>query len=119
MRVVSSLCDQRGDINLVDHTLDRACIGRCFAYANYEPPSKAFRVRVESENRVVVATDAESGALQLGSYVVKPRDLPLFQIYLRGRYVDTRWLKAGDVTGSTCFESGSRTLLRAGANEAR
>jgi len=118
-RVVSSLCDQRGDINLVNHTLDRACIGRCFAYANYEPPSKAFRVRVEGESPVVVSTDAASGALQLGSYVVKPRDLPLFQIYLRGRYVDSRWLKAGEVTGSTCFESGLRTLQRAKANQAR
>ena len=59
------------------------------------------------------ATVRAEGALQLGSYVVKPRDLPLFQIYLRGRYVDSRWLKAGDVTGSTCFESGSRTLVRA------
>ncbi len=109
-RVVSSLCDQRGDINLVNHTLDRACIGRCFSYANYEPPSKAFRVRVEGESPVVVATDAESGALQLGTYAVKPRDLPLFQIYLRGGFVDSRWLKTGDVTGSTCFESGLRTL---------
>jgi len=118
-RVVSALCDQRGDVNLVNHTLDRACIGRCFAYANYEPPSKAFRIRVEGESPVVVTTDAESGALQLGSYIVKPRDLPLFQIYLRGRYVESRWLKAGDVTGSTCFEAGLRNLVRAPYNRAR
>jgi hypothetical protein len=119
-RVVSALCDQRGDVNLVGHTLDRACIGRCFGYANYEPSSKAFRVRVEGESTVVVTTDAESGALQLGTYVVKPRDLPLAQIYLRGRYMDLRWLKAGEVTGSTCFEStpGPRSLLRAPVIEA-
>jgi hypothetical protein len=120
-RVVSALCEQRGDINLLNHTLDRACIGRCFAYANYEPPSKAFRVRVEGESPLVVTTDAESGALQVGTYVVKPRDLPLFQIYLRGRNVDSRWLKAGDATGSTCFESGvrPRSLVLAPAVEAR
>jgi hypothetical protein len=120
-RVVSALCDQRGDVNRVGHTLDRACIGRCFAYANYEPPSKQFRVQVEGESPVVVATDGDSGALQLGTYVVKPRDLPLFQIYLRGRYMDARWLKAGEVTGSTCFESppDPRSLLRAQVNEAR
>jgi len=120
-RVVSALCDQRGDVNLVGHTLDRACIGRCFSYANYEPSSKAFRVRVEGESPVLVTTDAESGALQLGTYVVKPRDLPLFQIYLRGRYVHSRWLKAGEVTGSTCFEStpGPKSLLRAPVNDAR
>jgi hypothetical protein len=120
-RVVSALCDQRGDVNLVGHILDRACIGRCFGYANYEPSSKAFRVQVEGESPVVVTTDAESGALQVGTYVVKPRDLPLAQIYLRGRYVDLRWLKAGEVTGSTCFEStpGPGSLLRAPVSEAR
>jgi hypothetical protein len=120
-RVVSALCDQRGDVNLVGHTLDRACIGRCFGYANYEPSSKAFRVQVKGESPVVVTTDAESGALQVGTYVVKPRDLPLAQIYLRGRYMDLRWLKAGEVTGSTCFEStpGPRSLLRAPVSEAR
>jgi len=120
-RVVSALCDQRGDVNLVGHTLDRACIGRCFGYANYEPSSKAFRVRVEGGSPVVVTSNAESGALQLGTHVVKPRDLPLFQIYLRGRYMDSRWLKAGEVTGSTCFEStpGPKSLLRAPVNEAR
>src|SRR5262249_19867402 len=80
-RVVSAVCDQRGDVNLVGHTLDRACIGRCFGYANYEPPSKAFRVQVEGENPIVVTTDGESSALQLGTYVVKPRDLPLRLIY--------------------------------------
>ena len=120
-RVVSALCDQRGDVNLVGHTLDRACIGHCFGYANYEPSSKAFRVHVDGDSPVVVATDAESGALQVGTYVVKPRDLPLAQIYLRGRYMDLRWLKAGEVTGSTCFEStpGPRSLLRGAANESR
>lgn len=120
-RVVSALCDQRGDVNLVGHTLDRACIGRCFGYANYEPPSKAFRVQVQGESPIVVTTDGESGALQLGTYVVKPRDLPLFQIYLRGRYMDSRWLKAGDVTGSTCFEStpGPKSLVRAQVSKAR
>ena len=103
------------------HTLDRACIGRCFGYANYEPPSKAFRVQVESENPIVVTTDGESGALQLGTYVVKPRDLPLRQIYLSGRFMGSRWMKAGEVTGSTCFESASdpKSLLRAPAYEAR
>ena len=76
---------------------------------------------MKGESPVVVTTDAESGALQVGTYVVKPRDLPLAKIYLRGRYMDLRWLKAGEVTGSPCFEStpGPRSLLRAPVSEAR
>jgi len=52
-----------------------------------------------------VVHDADSVALQNGSYIVKPDDAPLYQIYLRGRYLDTRVLHAGDVTGATCFEA--------------
>ena len=27
------------------HMVDRACIGKCFSFQNYEPPSQQFRVR--------------------------------------------------------------------------
>ena len=104
-RVASALCDQRRDVNLLAHTVDRVCIRRCFSYANYEPPSAAFRIRAEGGNSIVVASDADSVALQNGTYIVKPGDLPLYQIYLRGRYLDTRLLRAGDTTGATCFEA--------------
>jgi hypothetical protein len=51
--------------------------------------------------------------------VVKPADVPLYQVYLRGRYLDSRVLKAGDVTGNTCFEStpSPNNLLRERAPE--
>jgi len=104
-RVISALCDQRRDVNLLGHTLDRVCIGHCFSYANYEPSSGAFRVRAAGTNPIVVAEDRDSNALQEGRYLVKTGDLPLYQIYLRGGYLDTRLLRAGDVTGATCFES--------------
>jgi hypothetical protein len=94
--------------------LDRVCIRHCFSYANYEPSSAAFRVRVTGENPIVVAEDRASNALQEGRYVVKPGDLPLYQIYLRGRYLDMRPLAAGEVTGATCLESTTNpsNLLR-------
>jgi len=104
-RVISALCDQRRDVNLLGHTIDRVCIGHCFSYANYEPSTAQFRIRPKGENGVVVADYRDSGALQEGTYVVKPGDEPLYQVYLRGRYLDSRVLKAGDVTGITCFES--------------
>jgi hypothetical protein len=113
-RVISALCDQHKDVNLLGHMLDRVCIRHCFSYANYEPSSAAFRVRVTGENPIVVAEDRASNALQEGRYVVKPGDLPLYQIYLRGRYLDMRPLAAGEVTGATCLESTTNpsNLLR-------
>jgi hypothetical protein len=113
-RVISALCDQHKDVNLLGHMLDRVCIRHCFSYANYEPSSAAFRVRVTGENPIVVAEDRDSNALQEGRYVVKPGDLPLYQIYLRGRYLDMRPLAAGEVTGATCLESTTNpsNLLR-------
>ncbi len=103
-RLVSALCDQRKDVNLLGHMLDRVCIRHCFSYANYEPSTAQFRNRALHENPVVVAADQDANALQEGRYVVKPGDLPLYQIYLKGRYLDTRLLKAGEVTGATCLE---------------
>jgi hypothetical protein len=113
-RVVSALCDERRDVNLLAHTLDRVCIGHCFSYANYEPATAQFRIRAQAGNPIVVAEYRDSSALQVGTYVVKPADVPLYQIYLRGRYLDSRILKPGDVTGSTCFEStpSPNNLLR-------
>lgn len=104
-RVISALCDQRRDVNLLAHSLDRVCIGRCFSYANYEPSSAAFRVRATGVNPIVVANDRESGEMQDGNYLVKPYDVPLYQVFLRGRYIDARQLQAGQVNGATCFEA--------------
>ncbi len=104
-RVISALCDERRSVNLLAHTLDRICIHRCFSYANYEAATTQFRIRAAGVNPFVVADDEDAVALQHGGYVVKSYDVPLYQIYLRGRYLDSRVLRAGDVTGATCFES--------------
>ena len=65
----------------INHIVDRACIGRCFAYANYEPPSGQFRIRVRQVSPVVAHTPDESEALEMGSYIVQAQDLPMVQIY--------------------------------------
>ena len=113
-RVISALCDQHKDVNLLGHMLDRVCIRHCFSYANYEPSTAQFRIRATHANPIVVAEDQDANALQEGRYVVKPGDLPLYQIYLHGRYLDTRLLAAGEVTGATCLESTANptNLLR-------
>ena len=63
------------------HVVDRACIGRCFLYSNYEPATKQFRLRVKEGSPLVVASNDDSEDMQFGSYEVQEEDLPLKQIY--------------------------------------
>jgi hypothetical protein len=81
-RVVSVLADPESRIKSLAHVLDRVCVGRCFSYANYEPATAQFRVRANHENPFVVSDYGESWNIQTGGYVVKPRDLPLYNIDL-------------------------------------
>jgi len=113
-RVISALCDLQTAVNPLAHIVDRACIGRCFSVANYEPSTAAFRIRALPGNSIVASDYRDSEALQDGTYLLKASDEPIYQIYLRGRYLDTRLLKPGDVTGKTCFEATPRPgdLLR-------
>jgi hypothetical protein len=61
------------------HMVDRACIGKCFAYSNYEPGTGQFRIRITPPGSPLVS---DSGlAMELGEYVVRPEDLPMAQIY--------------------------------------
>lgn len=65
-----------------EHLVDRACIGHCFLYSNYEPSTLKFRVRVGKEgSRLVASTVTESEDLQFGNYDVEDSDLPMKQIY--------------------------------------
>jgi hypothetical protein len=64
------------------HMVDRACVGKCFSFQNYEPPSRQFRVRV-AEGGSPLNTDDSNASQQMetGEYVVQPGDLPMTQIY--------------------------------------
>ena len=62
------------------HIIDRACIGRCFAYSNYEPGTKQFRVRVRPGSPVVTADPDDSESMESGEYQVQEEDLPIWQI---------------------------------------
>ena len=65
-----------------EHLVDRACIGHCFLYSNYEPSTLKFRVRVIKEgSRLVASVVDESEDLQFGNYDVEEGDLPMKQIY--------------------------------------
>jgi len=63
------------------HIPDRACIGHCFLFSNYEPSTRQFRVRVQPGSPVVTASVDDSEDMQSGTYDVQDEDLPLKQIY--------------------------------------
>jgi hypothetical protein len=63
------------------HLVDRACIGRCYSYSNYEPSTGQFRVRVRMGSPVLSDNARKACELERGYYVVQPEDLPLYQIY--------------------------------------
>jgi hypothetical protein len=77
-RVVSSLHDWTSRSLLWGHALDRACIGHCYSYQNYEPGSLQFRIRATRPNGIVMHDPADSNRVDTGTYLVRPSDLPLY-----------------------------------------
>ena len=63
------------------HAVERACIGRCFSYANYEPASQEFRIRVDPGSSIATSSSDDAEAMATGDYVVKNSDPPLTAIY--------------------------------------
>jgi hypothetical protein len=85
-----------------DAIVDRACVGRCFSYGDYEPGSSLFRIRAAPHNAFVVWTYRDAIDLEHGKYVVQAPDLPLYQIYRCGPAITDlciRSLRAGEVNG--------------------
>jgi hypothetical protein len=98
-RVVNGVNARYSRIDPLCHMIDRACIGRCFSYGNYEPSTGQFRLRAEPGNAFVVADYGDSFALQSGAYVVKQRDLPLYEVICTGTPEPClRSLKEGEKT---------------------
>jgi hypothetical protein len=68
-------------IFFIHHSVERACIGRCFSYENYEPASREFRVRVLPDSPVTTSSTDDAEDMASGDYEVDETDLPLKQIY--------------------------------------
>ncbi len=86
--VVNAPADWR--IQFIAHSVERACIARCFSYSNYEASSGQFRVRVGPGSPIVTESSDKSEEMASGNYVVKPEDLPLVSIY---QCDDADWTK--------------------------
>jgi hypothetical protein len=68
-------------IQFIYHSIERACIGHCFSFANYEPSSLQFRVRALPGNYYVTTSVDQSDDMASGDYVVQEKDLPLTSVY--------------------------------------
>jgi len=101
-RVVSPILDSDLRANALTHMVDRACVGRCYSYANYEPSTAQFRIRALAPNPFVVADYSDSWDLQNGKYVVQPADLPIYELVVaQSGEVTTQLLKSGAASGTT------------------
>ncbi|HTZ73521.1 MAG TPA: hypothetical protein VMB47_06350 [Candidatus Aquilonibacter sp.] len=66
---------------LIQHMIDRACIGYCFSYGNYEPGTGLFRVRGDRDGAYNLGDYALAVEMEEGRYMVQPEDLPVYQVY--------------------------------------
>jgi hypothetical protein len=105
-RVINGLYSSAGRLPLLLHNIDRACIGHCFSYASYEPASRAFLVNAYGDNPLVLHDSRTVDEVQLGSFVVKTADLPLWQLTLcsDSTHICTKRLQAGDVARQPFIE---------------
>jgi len=79
-RVVAGISDSGARLNALMHVVDRACIGRCFSYGNYEPATGQFRIRVAGPNRVVASTMRVVQELEEGQHLVTAAEEPLYSV---------------------------------------
>ncbi len=63
------------------HLVDRACLGKCFVYSNYEAGTHQFRIRALPGNPIVSDSGDAGGQMTGGRYIVRQEDLPISQIY--------------------------------------
>jgi len=81
-RVIASADAPAGSrILFVYHAIERACIGHCFSFGNYEPASGEFRVRVREGSPVATASTGDAEDMASGDYEVEDSVLPIKRIY--------------------------------------
>jgi len=82
-RIIPTIAaDPEWRIEFIGHLADRACVGRCFIYSNYEPSSGQFRVRVgKGESWIVTDSAGDAEDMQGGGYEIQRSDLPVKELY--------------------------------------
>jgi hypothetical protein len=101
-RVVATIHNLNGSRVSIHGIVDLACIGHCFDYGNYEPASQQFRVRAQPGNPFVLTDWGNCQATATGEYVVRPTDLPLYEVEQCGTNLTAmciRELAVGETNG--------------------
>ncbi len=83
-RVLETILKRDESRVLVQHIVDRQCIGHCFSYGNYEPASTLFRIQALPGNKYAMSDFEDVASMEAGDYTVQPEDLPAYQIYQCG-----------------------------------
>ncbi len=102
-RLLSAIETPPGSRVLIFHLADRACIGRCFSYGNYEPASRQFRIRANPGNPFVTPSMDDSIAIQRGQFALKPALFPAWALsncYPHSAALCLRPLAPGELNGS-------------------
>jgi hypothetical protein len=79
--IVTARAPADSRLAFIGHAVERACIRHCFSYANYEPASGEFRVRVREGSPVATSSADLAEDMASGEYEVDDADLPIKQIY--------------------------------------
>jgi hypothetical protein len=98
-RVLATILPLPGSRISIQHIADRACIGYCFSYGNYEPGSAEFRIHALPGNPYVMSSFDAVPDMEEGTYEVQPEDLPAYQLYQcssSGKDLCIRPLEAGE-----------------------
>lgn len=101
-RVVTALADSGSPrLNGLIHVGSSACLGRCWDYGNYEPPTGQFRIRVAGPNGIVVDNMQKVAEIESGKHVVTSQEAPLYNFCpskTGGAPFELRKLDAGQTT---------------------
>jgi hypothetical protein len=110
--IVTARAPADSRIAFIGHAVERACIGHCFSYANYEPASGEFWVRVRKGSPVATSSTDDAEDMASGEYEVDDADLPIKQIYQCDEMDLTklciRDLATGETNGRLSFKLPSR-----------
>jgi hypothetical protein len=80
-RLVAAFQDSGSErLNGLIHVGAAACWGHCFDYANYEPATAQFRIRVERPNPAAAPSMEIVQELEKGTHVVTSEEAPLYSI---------------------------------------
>jgi hypothetical protein len=105
-RVLNGLCTPDVRFDYGYHLLDRACIGRCYSYGNFEPTTGQFRLRARPGNGIVADTNARADEFEKGNATILAVETPIYRVERgSGDSVVARRLSVGETITAPCKES--------------